>query len=358
MYFQIVTQTAIEDSNNFPFVPISAHEGAMVKGATENQRPTTDTTSEAPATPEVAISEATKREHSVEADFFSTLISHHREHARSFIEIFEAATDLVAAIDTLLVRHAEKFGFDRNEDFNRFGDSLFKDVTDQVTSAAERLASRYFLENERTKHEAKYTAVVTSTRDFIALMREAQEEEKVPHTLLARDAFKLVAQNITAISLQDRGSDVTTIVELDAQHLVEHELRGCMQLADALIEQGGDLSAKDKLLLHQSAVYHRVGLMIPPVLEAIAQKGVPGSELGIPMLAAHYVRTQYDDPSSVWQTIFSADEFELIHRAVLYHDKKPQSPSDMALQVTPSSAAPTREHNIEAIVRIAHKAEE
>jgi len=339
----------------------------MDQGERENQFSTPDDTREVPVsastsgmpvTPETALWEATKREHALEADFFSTLLTQDRDHARSFIEIYEAATDLVTAIDTLLVRHAEKFGFDRDEAFSRFGDSTFKDSTLEISNAAEALAARYFLENEKTKNEMKYAAVVTSSREYISLMREAQHEGRIPNDLLAKDAFKLIAQNITAISLQDRGSEVTTIVELDARHLMENELQGCMQLADALIEQGGALSAMDKLLLHQSAVYHRVGLMIPPVLEAITRKGMRGAELGIPMLAAHYVRSQYDEPNSVWQTIFSAQEFNLIHRAVLYQDKSGESPSEMALQVAPSPDGTTREHNIEAIVRIAHKADE
>lgn len=328
------------------------------KNANTPEQPTAPTTTHGPTTPEKALSEATKREHALEADFFSALLARHREKARSFIEVYEAANDLVTAIDTLLVRHAEKYGFNRDEEFTRFGDSTFKGATREVAHAAEALAARYFLENEKTKDEMKYAAIVTSAREFISLMREAQQEGKIPSGLLAKDAFKLIAQNITAISLQDRGSDVTTIVELDARHLMESELQGCMQLADALVEQGGALSAMDKLLLHQSAVYHRVGLMIPPVLEAIARKGMNGAELGIPMLAAHYVRSQYDEPESVWQTIFSAQEFNLIHRAVLYQEKPCESSSDMALQVAPSQDGTTREHNIEAIVRIAHTADD
>ncbi len=335
----------------------------MDKGESENQfsttadtreQPAAPATSSSPTTPEIALAEATKREHALEADFFSTLLAKHREKARSFIEVYEAAHDLITAIDTLLVRHAEKFGFDREEQFTKFGDSQFKDATLEISNAAQALAARYFVDNEKTKNEMKYAAVVTSARAFISLMRDAQREGKIPNELLAKDAFKLLAQNITAISLQDRGSDVTTIVELDARHLMESELQGCMQLADALIEQGGALSAMDKLLLHQSAVYHRVGLMIPPILEAIARKGMNGAELGIPMLAAHYVRSQYDDPASVWTTIFSAHEFELIHRAVLYQEKRTESPSDMALQIAPSSEGVAREHNIETIVRLAH----
>ena len=311
----------------------------------------------AQSSPDGALMEATKREQTVEADFVSALLASRSTTARSCIETYEAATDLITAIDTLLVRHAEKCGFNRDEEFHRFGNSLFRDASGEVCTAAERLSARYFLENEKTKNERKHTAVVRSAHEFIELLRVAQREGTIPSDLLAKDAFKLIAQNITAVSLQDRGSDVTTIVELDAHHLMEHELQGCMQLADALIEQGGTLSAMDKLILHQSAVYHRVGLMVPPVLEAIAHKGMDGSQLGIPMLAAHYVRSQYDDPSSVWKSIFSSQEFELIHRAVLYQDKKPKSPSDMALQVGASSNA-TREHNIEAIVRISHLSDE
>jgi hypothetical protein len=305
-----------------------------------------------------ALSEATKREQRVEADLFSALLETDPVKARSFIETYEAATDLVTAIDTLLVRHAEKFGFHRDEEFARFGDRTFAEAAFEIELAAEKLSALYFQENEKTRNATKHAAVVASAKNFIALMLEAQNEGAVSRDVTARDAFKLIAQNITAISLQDRGSDVTTIIELDAQHLMEEELRGCMQLADALIEQGGAISAMDKLLLHQSAVYHRVGLMIPPVLEAVAKKGMSGSELGIPILAAHYVRSQYDDCCSPWQTIFSAQEFELIHRAVLYHDKRCETPSDLALQVDPASNVAAREHNIEAIVRIAHKSDE
>lgn len=304
------------------------------------------------ADPRLSLAEATKREQTVEADFFATLLAQHRDRARSYIEVYEAAADLITAIDTLLVRHAEKSGFNREEAFNRFGSTLFRDARDEVLSAAEELTARYF-----TQHEKKYTSVVTNVKEFISLMSEAQANGSLPSDLLARDAFKLIAQNITAISLQDKGSDITTIVELDAVHLMEHDLQGCMQLADALIEQGGNLSPMDKLLLHQSAVYHRVGSMIPPVLQAISQKGIPGKDLGIPMLAAHYIRSQYDDRSSVWHTIFSPREFELVHRAVLYQEKESENPSDMALQVGASNDA-AREHNLEAIVRISHKSEE
>jgi hypothetical protein len=339
----------------------------MTKGATYNHSSAAVGAKEAPGqsaipvspvNPETAISEATKREQTVAADFFSTLLANSQDKARSFIEIYETATDLVTAIDTLLIRHAEKCGFNREEEFNRFRELPFKDACEEVTRAAEGLASRYFLENEHTKDANKYAAVVTSARECISLMREAQQEGKIPEELLARDAFKLIAQNITMISLQDRGSDATTIVELDARHLMEHDLQGCMQLVDALLEQGGTLSSMDKLLLHQSMVYHRVGYMIPPVLEAIALKGLRGKELGIPMLAAQYIRNQYEDPSSVWQAIFSAHEFELIHRAVLYQEKKPTRPSDMALQVASAPDEDTREHNLEAIVRIAHTTDE
>jgi sulfur transfer complex TusBCD TusB component (DsrH family) len=327
------------------YVPFDRDDGA--------RRAASPRTTRAPAPdPTISLAEATKREQTVEADFFSNLLAQHRERARPYIEVYEAATDLITAIDTLIVRHAEKSGFNREEEFNRFGTTLFKDAIDEVMSAAEDLTARYF-----SRSEKKYTSVITNVKEFISLMSETQSNGPLSRDLLARDAFKLIAQNITAISLQDKGSDVTTIVELDANHLMEHDLQGCMQLADALIEQGGNLSPMDKLILHQSAVYHRVGNMIPPILQAIAQRGVQGKDLGIPMLGAHYIRSQYDDPSSVWKAIFSAHEFELLHKAVLYQEKESDNPSDMALQIgTPNDV--TREHNLEAILRISHKADE
>jgi hypothetical protein len=339
----------------------------MEKGETEHRGSEAATTptecaplanSYARSGPDELLSEATRREQRFVAEFLSSLLATDPAKARSFIDTYEAATDLVTAIDTLLVRHAEKCGFDRDEAFNRFVERPFRDAFNEVHHAAEKLASLYFLEHEKTRNETKFAAVVGGVKEFIDLMLQAQREGNISQDLLANDAFKLIAQNITAISLQDRGSDITTIVELDAHHLMEEELHGCMQLADALVEQGGAVSAMDKLLLHQSAVYHRVGLMIPPVLEAICQKGMQGDHLGIPMLTAQYLRSQYDAPQSVWSRVFPAHEFDLIHRAVLYQDKATEAPSDMVLQVTPVSDGATRKHNIEVIVRIAHKSDE
>ena len=305
---------------------------------------------------EASLEAATKREHAVEADFLETILARNGAMGRNVIDVYESATDLVDAVDTLLVRHALKCGFDREAAFEAFGEKTLCDSYAEVRIAAERLAATYFLNNPTTRNDQKYAAIVTHTQEFITLMQEAQTEGKIPPSLLARDAFKLIAQNITAISLQDKGSEVTTIVELDAHHLMEHDLRGCMQLADTLIEHGYALSAMDRLLLHQSTVYHCVGYMVPPVLEAIAERGMNGKQLGVPMLAAHYIRNQYDDPNSVWQNVFPAQDFELLHRAILYQDKGGFGTSEMALQVGERLDDTVRTHNIEAIIRIAHRA--
>ena len=307
---------------------------------------------------QASLEAAAKRERAVEADFLETILSRNGAMARNVVDVYESATDLVDAVDMLLVRHALKCGFDREAAFEAFGENTFHDSYAEVRTAAEHLAALYFLNNSATRNDQKYAAIVTNAQEFIALMQEAQAEGKIPQSLLARDAFKLIAQNITAISLQDKGSEVTTIVELDAHHLMEHDLRGCMQLADTLIEHGCPLSAMDRLLLHQSMVYHCVGYMIPPVLEAIAEKGMNGKQLGVPMLAAHYIRNQYDDPSSVWQNVFPAQDFELLHRAVLYQDKGGFGTPEMALRVSEKVDDTVRTHNIEAILRIAHRAPE
>ena len=319
------------------------------KGPTEKEQGNSDVA-------EASLEAATKREQAVEADFLETILARNGAMSRTVIDVYESATDLVAAVDTLLVRHALKCGFDREAAFEAFGEKTFHDSFSEVRVAAEHLAALYFLTNPATRNDQKYAAIVTNTQEFIALMREAQADGKIPQSLLARDAFKLIAQNITAISLQDKGSEVTTIVELDAHHLMEHDLRGCMQLADTLIEHGCTFSAMDKLLLHQGMVYHCVGYMVPPVLEAIAEKGMNGKQLGVPMLAAHYIRNQYDDPNSVWQNVFPAQDFELLHRAVLYQDQGGFGTPEMALQVGETVDDAVRTHNIEAIIRIAHRA--
>jgi hypothetical protein len=305
-----------------------------------------------------SLEAAAKREQAVEADFLETILSRNGAMARNVVDVYESATDLVDAVDMLLVRHALKCGFDREAAFEAFGEKTFREAYAEVRTAAEHLAAIYFLNNPATRNDQKYAAIVTNTQEFVTLLRDAQSEGKVSANLLARDAFKLIAQNITAISLQDKGSEVTTIVELDAHHLMEHDLRGCMQLADTLIEHGCRLSAMDKLLLHQSMVYHCVGYMVPPVLEAIAEKGMNGKQLGVPMLAAHYIRNQYDDPNSAWKCVFPAEDFELLHRAVLYQDRGGFGTPEMALRVADEVDEAVRTHNIEAILRIAHRAPE
>ena len=304
------------------------------------------------------IQEAEKREHSVEAEFLNRLLETNGSMARTVIEVYENASDLIDKIDALLVRHALKSGFDRESVFASFGEKKFAEGVDDIIAHAEKVTALYFLNDPAAQNNQKYAAVVTTVHEFIELMKQAQEEGQIPQTLLAKDAFKLVAQNITALALQDKGCEVTTIIELDAHHVTEHDIRGCMQLAETLSDHGCSLSAMEKLLLHQGMVYHCVGYMVPPVLEAIAEKGMNGKQLGIPMLAAHYIRSQYEDPTSAWKSIFSEKAFDLIHRAVLFQDKGGHGTPDMALQVTPKPNEKVRSHNLEAIVRIAHRAPE
>lgn len=303
-----------------------------------------------------AVEAAERREQSVEAEFLSRVLEKNGSMARSVIEVYENASELIDKIDTLLVRHALKSGFDRESAFAAFEERTFVEGIEDIIAQADKLASLYFLNNPATQNPQKYGAIVTTTHEFIELLRQAQAEGHVPQTLLARDAFKLIAQNITALALQDKGCEVTTIIELDAHHVTEHDIRGCMQLAETLSDHGCSLSAMEKLLLHQGMVYHCVGYMVPPVLEAIAEKGMNGKQLGIPMLAAHYIRSQYEDPESPWKRIFSEGAFDLIHRAVLFQDKGGHGTPEMALQLNPTPTDTVRSHNLEAIVRIAHRA--
>lgn len=305
-----------------------------------------------------AVEAAERREQSVEAEFLSRVLETNGSMARSVIEVYENASELIDKIDTLLVRHALKSGFDRESAFASFGDRTFTEAIDEVIGQAEKLTAIYFLNNPATQNNQKYAAIVTTVHEFIELMRQAQDEGHIPQTLFAKDAFKLIAQNITALALQDKGCEVTTIIELDAHHVTEHDIRGCMQLAETLSDHGCALSAMEKLLLHQGMVYHCVGYMVPPVLEAIAEKGMNGKQLGIPMLAAHYIRSQYEAPESAWKRVFSEGAFDLIHRAVLFQDKGGHGTADMALQLSPKPTDTVRSHNLEAIVRIAHRAPE
>lgn len=320
----------------------------------ERKAPKAEARRERPEVSDVPLEAAEKREQAVEADFLNRALENDSEGGRAVVEVFENASDLIDKIDSLLVRHALKSGFDRERAFESFGDRTFAEAIKEIRSTAEKLAETYFLNQSSTDDLKKYAAVVTTTFEFIDLLRQSQIEGSVPTDLSAKDAFKLIAQNITALALQDKGHDVTTIVELDATHLTEHDIRGCMQLADTLSDHGCALSALERLLLHQSMVYHCVGYMAPPILEAIADKGMNGKHLGVPMLAAHYVRNQYEDPASGWRSVFNEKAFELLHRAVLYQDNGAQGSADMALHVAEESTEETRAHNLEAIVRIAH----
>lgn len=258
---------------------------------------------------------AERREHLAQAEFLNKALRDSGDLARTVVDIFEAASDLIEKVDTLLVRQALKSGFDRERVFESFGEHRFAEFISEITLEAERLVTIYFHSKDNAQ---KCEAVIATVREFIDLMKAAQQEGQIPLELLAKDAFKVIAQNITALALQDKGREITTIVELDAAHLTEHDIARCMQLADQWSQNGHSLSAMERLLIHQSIIYHKVGYMVPPILEAVAERGINGRELGIPMLAARYVRSQYEDSKSAWKNLFSEQAFEALHRAILY----------------------------------------
>lgn len=218
-----------------------------------------------------------------------------------------------------------------------------------IQKALEEQVGLLFLNKEFTGssyNPDKYKMVLAQTKGFLNLISLAQSQGQLPGGITAGDIFSLTQENIWALSFQDRQASKNLLGDHGVRHLVGHNIRVSMELADRLEKQGVPLSALDRLMLHTIMMYHDLGYAMPAVSEPMRREGIKDQDAGHNVLAAQFVRERVEDPKSLWHKLFRKDDLALIHQNILYHDRG----EDGTAKVEFGS---DRRKNIEAIVRTA-----
>lgn len=222
--------------------------------------------------------------------------------------------------------------------------SAFKKEMHQLTDV-------FFNNPNSTQSPAKADLVKKQTDRFVDLMLKSQSEEG--SELSCDEAYKLVAGNIAALAVQDRAATENALGDHGVRHLVGHNIRVCETMADQIEKNGGAVSAKDRLILHQAMILHDIGYATQNVRGAINHDGIQGQDAGHPLLSARYIRERSESAEDPLHKVFSKEDLGLVHRCVLYHDVNEFGKSGINLHVGAAPTSEQRVDNLESMMRIA-----
>lgn len=238
------------------------------------------------------------------------------------------------------------------------GITFSEDVEGQTEKMAEQLVEKFFNNEQASRNPEKYRIVLAQTKEYISLLHQAQEEGSIPKDISSVEIYQLVSENIALIAIQDRVASENLLGDHGVRHLLGHNVKVSMEVADCLEERGAPISAMDRLLLHQVNIVHDLGYSMRPVRDALNQNGIRGQDAGHNVLAAQYVRERASDSTDVWQRVFGGDKqnLEILHRAVLYHDRNAEGNPGIEFVTKPKEGVDpktVRQANIESIMRLA-----
>lgn len=201
----------------------------------------------------------------------------------------------------------------------------------------------------------KYNDIIGQNAQYLDLLFQCQSEGRIPQDLKAGEVFALVSENISALALQDRASSENTLGDHGERHLVRHNIQVAIELANQLQEKGVPVTSLDKLLLHQTMLYHDLGYAMEPVRDAINKDGPKGQDAGHNILAAQFVRERTAKEGDLWRRVFGKKASEQIHTAIIYHDKDSEGKNrvDFSAQKQGETAEEAKGRIIESIVRTA-----
>jgi hypothetical protein len=252
-----------------------------------------------------------------------------------------------AVVEQRIEEYAVKVEANRNAGLEAIPEDTAFDTEgsrDLIMAQAEPLIQAYFKSDRGSfskEGELDQAGIVREqSQQYVQLVADAIAEGSISRDITAREVYKLVADNIAALGLQDRAASEVLIGDHGVRHLVDHNTRVASLLATQLAEKGYPMTAKDTLLLHQIMLYHDIGYAMDPVRGAMKTDGVRGQDAGHALLAAQFVREQMVDPASPWHKVFNTQDFETMHRAISFHDSpdtgvkqvdfsRPEGPNDL-----------------------------
>ncbi len=225
-----------------------------------------------------------------------------------------------------------------------------------VKQAADRLIDQFWASDQASNNPMKAELVKAETSRFLDLIVAARREgdpKLAVDQLSATEAYRLVAGNIGALAVQDRAAAENTLGDHGVRHLVGHNIRVCETLADQLQAQGVPVSAKDRLIMHQTMILHDLGYSTQNVRGAINQSGANGQDAGHPLLGARYIRERFESPGDPMRSVFTATDMQLMHRGVMYHDMDEFGGPGVEFRMTPNPTFEERGVNLESMLRLA-----
>ena len=210
----------------------------------------------------------------------------------------------------------------------------------------------YFASAQGSSNPLKQKLSQQQCDRFIDLIGECQAEGSLGK-VSAGDVYRLASSNLSLLALQDRAAAEITFGEHGVRHLVGHNIMVCEKLSDQMQAQGVQVSAKDRLILHQAMLVHDMGYAVDNCRGDMAKNGIKTQDSGHPLLAGRYLRERLQNDGDPLNSVFSPEEMRLMHRCVMYHDMDSQGKSGVKLNMSPQPNPLERQQNLESITRLA-----
>jgi hypothetical protein len=234
-----------------------------------------------------------------------------------------------------------------------FGESS----AEQMKASLVALADKFFDNPNASQNPLKAGLARKEANRFVDLLVQVQQEGSLPPQgsmgLTNAKVFQLVARNLGALAIQDEAACENILGDHGIRHLVGHNIQVCETVADKLSQTGTKISAKDRLILHQAMIMHDLGYSTQNVRGGFEHDGVQGQDAGHPVISGKYMRELTADAQDPVGLIFSAEDMQLMHRCVLYHDKDVNGEAGLDFKKTSQPTFDDRRANLESLTRLA-----
>jgi hypothetical protein len=241
------------------------------------------------------------------------------------------------AVKQTLDQVALEYGIEPNKPPAEIHGKTYSDVRTALTRSVDSTIDTLFTDDRGgTLTVDKRKIVKDQTHKFLEHLDQAIKDGQVPADISATDVYRLVESNVLALRLQETAALETALGDHGIRHLVDHNINVCESLCDQLAAQGVKITALDRLVLHQAMIDHDLGYAMDSIRDPINRDGIRGQDAGHNVLAAQYVRQWAAEADSPLSAVFDDKARQLIHQAILYHDKGVTGQPEIVLSVDPN----------------------
>lgn len=251
-----------------------------------------------------------------------------------------------SSVDADIDQFAQKAGLKHEEAKELDGKAFNAETRRVIGEKVQQHIDRLFKSEQGRTNPEKHKSISEQTARYLDLMVAAQQEGNISTELVAQDALRLVEGNVWRLAYQDRVASENLLGDHGIRHLVDHNIKVTETIADQLAQNGQQVKAIDRLIMHQAMVDHDLGYTAVPVREGINQAKF-GIDKGHNLLSAKYMRQRGENPNDPLSKVFSEQHFITLHEAILHHDD-----SKVDFRVGDSSDQSRRE-NIYSAVHVA-----